>query len=119
MCLKHCTFLSSRNNNQKSGCYSWVFIQHTQASHGITTRDNATTIDINNVNDIVDVSNDKKENYFKVDYSIRGTAKCKECKKIICKDHLRIGKSVFFRGISFLQYFHLKCAFIKFQRARK
>ena len=74
--------------------------------------DDTMTIDINNVNDIVDVSNDKKENYFKVDYSIRGTAKCKECKKIICKDHLRIGKSVFFRGISFLQYFHLKCAFI-------
>ena len=28
---------------------------------------------------------------FKADYSIRGTAKCKECKKMIAKGELRIG----------------------------
>ena len=36
-------------------------------------------------------------NKFSIDHSIRGTAKCKVCKKIIPKDELRIGKSVLFK----------------------
>ena len=45
-------------------------------------------------------NNDEREetaNIFKVDHSIRGTAKCKECKKQISKNELRIGKMVRFK----------------------
>ena len=44
-------------------------------------------------------------NKFKVDYSIRGTAKCKECKKIISKGELRIGKSVSYKDKYFTSFF--------------
>ncbi len=55
---------------------------------------------------------------FSVDYCKRGSTKCKKCKKNISKDEIRIGKSVPFKAIYILQYYHLKCAFDSFRRAR-
>ena len=43
---------------------------------------------------INDASNGNK---FTIDYSKRGTAKCRKCKKIIPKDILRIGKNAMFK----------------------
>lgn len=66
-------------------------------------------------------NNDEREetaNIFKVDHSIRGTAKCKECKKQISKNELRIGKMVRFKEKQFLSFSHVKCAFASFERAR-
>ena len=69
-------------------------------------------------NDIVN-DDDTDGNYiFRVDHSIRGTAKCKKCNKIIAKGVLRIGKSVLFKDKYILQYFHIKCAFEMCTRAR-
>lgn len=53
-----------------------------------------------------------------VDYCKRGSTKCKRCKKQIPKDVLRIGKMVPFRSIHISQYYHIKCAFDSFQKAR-
>ena len=39
---------------------------------------------------------------FNVDYSVRGTAKCKACKKVLEKDTLCIGKPVPFKDRVFL-----------------
>ena len=56
--------------------------------------------------------------YFSVDYCKRGTTKCKVCKKTIPKDELRIGKSVMFKAKFILQFYHVKCAFNAFERAK-
>ena len=61
---------------------------------------------------------DDSGNKFKVDHSIRGTVKCKECKKVIAKGELRIGKYDLYKDKSFISFFHVKCAFSLFKRAR-
>ena len=55
---------------------------------------------------------------FLIDYSIKGTAKCKECKTKIDKGQLRIGKLVNYKLIHYYQYRHVSCAFKSFGRAR-
>ena len=67
-----------------------------------------------------ELSTDFTESYnkFSVDYCKKGTAKCKKCKKLISKDNLRIGKRVPFKVGYIRQYFHVKCAFISFRKAR-
>lgn len=55
---------------------------------------------------------------FSIDYSVRGTAKCKVCKKVIVKNELRIGKSVQFKDRHYLQYLHVSCAFKQFRKAK-
>ena len=55
---------------------------------------------------------------FSVDYSKRGTAKCKNCKKVIAKGLIRLGKEVPFKVGYIIQYFHIDCAFESFQKAR-
>ena len=57
-------------------------------------------------------------NSFSIDYSKRGNAKCKKCKKNIAKDKLRIGKSVPFKGKYISRYFHVSFAFAMFRKAR-
>ena len=61
----------------------------------------------------------KRGGIFSVDHSIRGTAKCKQCRKFIPKDNLRIGKAVMFKRKEIKQYYHVKCSFSSFRRARK
>ena len=58
------------------------------------------------------------ESGFYVDYSVKGTAKCKSCKKVIVKDELRIGKSVLYKDQAYLQYHHVSCILRKFHNAR-
>ena len=60
----------------------------------------------------------QKGNKFCIDYSKNGKAKCKECRNVIAKDDLRLGKHVPFKEIHILQYYHLSCAFASFKRAR-
>ena len=55
---------------------------------------------------------------FCVDYSKRGTARCKKCKKAITKGEIRIGKSVQFKDKYIYQYYHVHCLFLSFQKAR-
>ena len=62
--------------------------------------------------------NASTSNKFAIDYSIRGTARCRLCKKNIVKGELRIGKSVLFKDRYILQYMHVNCAFKSFRRAR-
>ena len=53
-----------------------------------------------------------------MDYSIRGTAKCRICKKCIEKDQLRIGKSAPYKDRVILQYNHITCIFKRFHNAK-
>ena len=55
---------------------------------------------------------------FQSDYCKRGSTKCKGCTKHIPKDELRIGKSVMFKTRYIYQYYHVKCAFSTFEKAR-
>ena len=55
---------------------------------------------------------------FTIDKSKNGRARCKHCRNNIIKDDLRIGKSVLYRDKYILQYYHIKCAFETFKRAR-
>ena len=57
-------------------------------------------------------------NIFSIDYSKRGTAKCKRCSKLITKDALRIGKLVQFKSKSIKQFLHIHCAIESFRKAR-
>ena len=57
-------------------------------------------------------------NKFCVDYSKRGTAKCKVCKKCILKNELRIGVYTVFKGKSITIFHHVNCFFEKMKRAR-
>ena len=84
-------------------------------------------IELNNNPDIVandvTIQNDDKIcsqciKTFHVDYSIKGTAKCRVCKKVIQKNELRIGKYVPFKQLNILHYFHVNCAFQHFRKAR-
>ena len=66
----------------------------------------ATSVGIGVEEDIDDPMKDdiqQSGNKFCVDYSKRGTAKCKICKKLIPKDDLRIGGYAFFKGTCFFQ----------------
>ena len=60
----------------------------------------------------------KLSSIFHIDYSKRGTAKCKKCRKVIIKDKLRIGKNVLFKDKHILQYYHVECSFRTFEAAR-
>ena len=55
---------------------------------------------------------------FMVDYCKKGATKCRRCRKNILKGELRIGKSAWFKAKSIYQYFHVKCAFESFEKAR-
>ena len=73
----------------------------------------------------IEDSNDRREensiytfNNFCVDYSKRGTAKCKICKKNILKDELRMGSYASFKGISIIYHSHVPCFFKRMKRAR-
>ena len=55
---------------------------------------------------------------FHVDYSVRGTAKCKLCRKVISRDLLRIWKSALYKERTYTQYHHVSWIFKKFQKAR-
>ena len=55
---------------------------------------------------------------FSVDYSINGRAKCQACKKVIIKNHLRIGKTKMFKSKEILQFHHIPCAFEMFRSCR-
>ena len=68
--------------------------------------------------DIEDGSLIISPNKFCADYSIRGTAKCKTCKKIITKGELRIGNYVTFKGKVVTNYQHVPCSFKKMEKAR-
>ena len=57
-------------------------------------------------------------NKFCVDYSKRGNAKCRKCKKVIEKNLVRIGKFVVFKSKVITHYYHLKCAFLMFEKTR-
>ena len=64
------------------------------------------------------VNNNIRGNKFCIDYSKRGIAKCKTCKKQVAKGELRIGELVAFKVGHILQYFHIDCAFVTFRNAR-
>ena len=56
---------------------------------------------------------------FQIDYSKRGTAKCRKCKKCILKDVLRIGKPIIFKKKDIFSYFHINCIFESFKRVKE
>ena len=62
---------------------------------------------LSSIND--DERNTTEGNKFYVDYSKRGTCKCKHCRKKIAKDEIRIGKSVEYKEKHILQYYHINC----------
>ena len=66
-----------------------------------------------------EICNSISDNIFSIDYSKRGTAKCKKCKKIIAKGVVRIGKKVPFKVGHIVQFFHLECAFQSFLKAKR
>ena len=53
-----------------------------------------------------------------MDYAVRGTAKCKVCKKLINRNDLRIGKLVPFKSKHIKQFYHVDCAFKSFEKAK-
>ena len=57
-------------------------------------------------------------NKFCIDYSKRGIAKCKVCKKCIQKGELRIGIYAQFKDRRIVNYFHVPCSFEKMRLAR-
>ena len=73
-------------------------------------------VNVSNEDEIED--NITPGNIFYVDRSKSGTSKCMECKKVISKYEVRIGKSVPYKSIYMQRYFHVSCAFQLFKRAR-
>ena len=55
---------------------------------------------------------------FCIDYSKRGTAKCKRCKQCIKKDVLRIGKPSVLHKKEIHMWYHVPCMFKTFENAR-
>ena len=53
-----------------------------------------------------------------VDYSKRGTDKCRRCKKCILKDVLCIGKLILFNKKEIKSFYHVSCIFKTFENAR-
>ena len=88
---------------------------HPDEQHGETIDDISNS---GNDNDDTQSCSVVSQNKFCVDYSKRGTAKCRRCKKVIEKNWLRIGKFVVFRGKIITHYYHLNCAFAMFEKAR-
>ena len=76
------------------------------------------THEIENSTDITTIEDTETDKYFRVDYCKRSTTKCKKCKKTVHKDELRIGKLVPFKQKYIYQYYHPKCAFHAFEKAR-
>ena len=70
------------------------------------------------LNDIKYNNDTAKPIHFEVDYSKRGTAKCRKCRKCIQKDELRSGKPVIFNKKEILSYYHVPCLFKSFEKAR-
>ena len=68
--------------------------------------------------DIREDSVSNTANKFCIDYSKRGTAKCKICKKCIPKNELRIGVYTVFKGKTITNFHHVTCFFQKMKRAR-
>ena len=76
-------------------------------------------VNSSSVPDINDNTNDATSvNKFSIDYSKRGTAKCRKCKKVISKGIVRIGKNVPFKVGHIIQYYHVDCAFKSFLKAK-
>ena len=65
-----------------------------------------------------DNANSNKGKTFSIEKAKSGRASCKECKKKIPKDVLRIGKYTPFKNIYITHFFHVDCAFKVFKRAR-
>ena len=78
--------------------------------------DHQRRINMNEENSLKD--HPSSSNVFSVDYSKRDTSRCKVCAKVIDKDKLRIGKLVPFKAMHILRYFHVKCTFESFRKAR-
>ena len=57
-------------------------------------------------------------NKFSVERAKSGRSTCRDCKKKINKDVLRISKLIPFKDIHVNQFFHVDCAFQTFKRAR-
>ena len=77
--------------------------------------------DENNKDDMIsdnDYQHETNFNNFSADYSKRGTAKCKVCKKTIPKDELRIGSHVMFKGNPIRSFSHFLCFFRRMKRCR-
>ena len=58
------------------------------------------------------------ERIFSIDYSKRGTAKCRKYNKAITKGEIRVGQSMKFKVGYISHYFHLDCNFKSFQQAK-
>ena len=67
---------------------------------------------------VTEDSTSNTANKFSIDYSKRGTAKCKICKKCIPKNELRIGVYTVFKGKTITNFHHVTCFFQKMKRAR-
>ena len=67
---------------------------------------------------VTEDSTSNTANKFSIDYSKRGTAKCKICKKCIPKNELRIGVYTVFKGKTITYYHHVACCFLKMKKAR-
>ena len=75
-------------------------------SHGTASETNKVILKNSEVSDdYCDLSDenvenllDERPNKFHIDYSLRGTAKCKVCKKAIPKGALRMGEYILFKA---------------------
>ena len=76
------------------------------------------TDDSNKGINATDSKNVMRGTIFSIDYSKRGTAKCKVCKKAIDRHELRLGKLVPYKTEHIIRYLHVDCAFNSFRRAR-
>ena len=75
------------------------------------------TVLIDGPADPVQVENDTP-NKFCVDYSKRGTARCKICKNCIPKNELRMGAYTVFKGKTIIIFYHVACLFQRMRNAR-
>ena len=97
----------NNNKNNYNNDAKVIFTNHEPISEERNANSTTSTKDSSNAG-----------NKFSVDHSMRGTTKCRVCKKAIPKDELRIGKAVLFKEISIVQYSHVQCAFASFRNAR-
>ena len=58
------------------------------------------------------------QNNFCVDIAKTGKAKCRQCKKQIEKNLLRVGKYITFKGKIVTLFYHPDCAFALFEKAQ-
>ena len=64
------------------------------------------------------LSDNSTTKVFSIDYSIKSTDKCKNCKLKITKSVLRIGKLVPFVRTTIKQFYHIDCAFNSFKKSK-